>query len=195
MHEVHGYKYEKEQCSCMGSNDNPYGREFWTWEAAIITVGALASKAYISVATKVDAARLQGCVVKQVVYQLSWVGKTATDGPLQLFFHIGDTLTAVEVAEAVDADPQVDDEQAMVPALRNIKWANALIPAAAAGTSGAVIATQNNELLFKSMKFPSYKIRAGMSMRVGLFNHELFTVADGIIATVVLGIKQQWLGD
>ncbi len=73
-------------------------------EEVLLTVGALSAGAAKTQQTKIDSAREQGFSIKKAKYNMVYSGKTDGEGPVLFGYSIG--LTAVEIAEALDADPQ-----------------------------------------------------------------------------------------
>lgn len=167
-----------------------YGKSFWTWETIITTWGVILTKAAIIDTTKVAAARLQGCVVEKLVWNLVWSGKSDGDGPVQLGFAASTNLNEGEIAGAMNASPQVDDEDGMVGVRRNLKATTHMI--AATGTDSTSLIDDRSR--FRTMKFPSWKIRQGVGMNIFFFNHSAASITTGVVSTLVLGIKQKWLG-
>ncbi len=67
-------------------------------------LGTLGASTAMLSATKIDAARLQGAVPKDLGYAINFVGKTANEGPI--FVGLSAGLSIAEVAEWFAADPQ-----------------------------------------------------------------------------------------
>ncbi len=75
------------------------------------SVGALASLTAVIGGTKIDSARLQGCTIDDLMYQVSMFNKTAgaSEGPL--VFGVSHDNTTAEIATYYAADPQATSDE------------------------------------------------------------------------------------
>lgn len=72
-------------------------------------LSTLASGSVIEGTTKIDAAREQGVKITKLMAACDFTNKTSDEGPLVVGYAIGN-MTAAEIAEALAADPQLNDD-------------------------------------------------------------------------------------
>ena len=85
------------------------GKQIVSYLNKAVALSSLAAGASIIVNTKIDSSREQGLTLKKMMMPMpSWAGKTAGEGPL--IYGIAWDLTATLIAEAINADPQDEDD-------------------------------------------------------------------------------------
>ncbi len=73
-----------------------------------LTLGTLASADVIAASSKIDSSRLQGFRVSKVRWAGTYTGKTSGEGPI--VYGMAANMTAAEIENAIEADPQASTE-------------------------------------------------------------------------------------
>ncbi len=168
-------------------------RMFWVWDFRTQALGALvAGGDAIIVATKVDAARLQGCRPDKTRWRMEWGQKTADQGPI-IFGYAWGTLSATEIAAAYNADPQSGEESDMVDVLQNILPLGYI---SQDSTASGRATEEINARTFRITKLPSWDVIEGKALQLWYLVPEGgTTLTSGTIANLTFAIRQGWLGD
>ncbi len=168
--------------------------EFWLWDHVLTSMGAISAGVSILGATKVDAAREQGWRGSKIRYDVVWGGKTINEGPI--VYGLAWALSAAEVSECQDADPQGDVEVQMEVVRRNLLPLG-IIPKRST-QSGELAGTFRYPVgsSFRTKKLPSWDIRE-QSALTWFFHVPVTGVAltTGTIIEHTFGLKGGWLND
>ncbi len=149
-----------------------------------ITVGTLANNTAIIGNTNIDATREQGIRLKQLKAGYLLTGQTGDEGPLIYGWCL--ELTAVEVAEAILADPQ-DSEDTNAKDNANRK----VFPVGIFGVSTQI--EMNRDL--KEVNFPWKEIIEGATLKWFVFNASGSTFTTGAVAHLFAATVQEWARD
>ncbi len=152
----------------------------------LVGIGTLADVTAIVLNTKIDASREQGVKIRQLKASMSYNGKTASEGPL--IVGVAVELTAVEIAEAMNADPQRwDDTDAKDKGNRKVFpiWT---IPA------GVLTGDDRNQKL-EEINIPWKIIPEGSTLKWFVFNASGSTLTTGTIVHVHAAAVTEWLND
>ncbi len=130
-------------------------------------IGAVSASAAKQIATKWDASRLQGGRIKKMKAFMSYEGKTDGEGPIIVGLTHG--LSVLEVAEALVADPQGEDD---VPAIEESNrpvypiWV--IVPD---GTESS----RSPLNLYRTIKYPWKRIPEGVALNWFVFSRDALT--------------------
>ncbi len=149
-----------------------------------ITLGTLANNTAIIGNTNVDASREQGVRLKQLKAAYLLTGQTGDEGPIIYGWAV--ELTAVEIAEAILADPQ-DSEDTAARDKANRK----VFPMGMFGVSTQI---EMNQPL-REVKFPWKEIIEGATLKWFVFNASGSTLTTGAIAHLFAATVQEWSRD
>lgn len=167
----------------MGKQQVIYGNTFKS-------LGTLGAEAALSDDTKIDAARAQGCRIKQLKAVMHYYGKTDANGPVIVGFATGLTSDA-EIAEAFKADPVGSND---VPATEHSNrkifpiW---VIPITGPAESGV----DNDSLMLKEVHFPWKEIPEGVALKMFVFNEGAGAMDTGMSVGVFYAAVTEWLLD
>ncbi len=171
----------------------PISQEFWTWQHVNFDTGVLtAGGTAILKNIVVDVSRGQGFRMSALRYWVEYGGKTAEQGPILWGLAWG--LTAAEVGETMNSDPQFDVEVDMELVRRNLIVIG-LIPNDAT-KSGELAGTTRylSAQTLRKIKVPSWDVVEGTAIL--LWQCVLAggdDVATGCSLELTLGIKGGWL--
>ncbi len=128
------------------------------------TVATLASLTAGLIATKIDAARLQGCTVEKLRWNADWLGKTSgvAEGPLA--FGLSYDNTIAEIAAFYAADPQSQDDE--------LELARSQLPIIELGRVGQsqISSLENPIVALRHGKWGGWPIREGKTLSHYIFN-------------------------
>ncbi len=151
-----------------------------------MSLGTLASGAVIKGATKIDAAREQGTILKKIMAQCSVNGKTAGEGPLIVGLCNVD-LSTVEIAEALAADPQKGLD---TPASEQVEREIMIVWMVGRGiTSDAEITP------FREVKYPWKEVIEGNGLAWFVMNAGASGLTDSSFVSVFSFIHGEWMRD
>ncbi len=160
------------------------GRQQVQYLDATTALGALASNTAIIVNTNVDASRDQGVRIKQLKAAYGLQGHTAGDGPI--LFGWATELTAVEIAEALTADPQgIDDTDASDKGNRKVM---------VVGRFSLLEAHSPDDQFYREVHYPWKEVPEGSTLKFFVFNAGS-TLTTGSFATMTAVVVQEWLRD
>ncbi len=163
--------------------------EFWNWSFSSTNMGVLTAGVAVIKGTKHDATRLQGSRLRNVRWAQEWTGKTTAEGPVQ--FGLAWNLSAVEVAECMNADPQSDMEEEMEKIRRNLVILGQ-IPA----ISTASIQSRGSGESYRTSKLPSWDLIEGTVLNLWWMVPQGGTdLTTGMNTKFEMGIKEGWLSD
>lgn len=154
------------------------------YDDVVIDVGALASKDAISVDSKIDSSRLNGFRVMKTEYWISYEGKTTAQGPIMVGY--SPTLTAQQVENGIEADPQVSsavDETAKSKA--------PIFPLEMIGAEG----TAKVEDSFKGSFNPRWSTPEGVSAIWWAYNMDAAVLTTGLLIHIFAKHYGVWLRD
>ncbi len=137
-----------------------------------VALSTLASGAAIIVNTKIDSSRSQGATLDKLwMPDPSWEGKTAGEGPL--LWGIAWELTAILIAEAINSDPQDEDDSVEVEESTRKVVILGAIPA------GGV--ADINPSSYKRRKIPWKEVPEGATLKFFVFNADAAALTTGTI--------------
>ncbi len=155
------------------------------YDHVIITVGALAAKAAATGASKVDGSRLQGVDLAKMNVAMSYDNKTTLQGPLVIGLALA--LSAAEIAEALDADPQSSlDEPAQEQSRRRVFpiWHIPRLPTGSDRTH-----------VLKNVRFPWKRIPEDMNLFWFAFNAGAGGMTTGTVVQIEAALVGTWRND
>ncbi len=151
-----------------------------------VALSTLASGAAIIVNTKIDSSREQGATLMKLwMPDPSWEGKTAGEGPL--LWGITWELTAVLVAEAINSDPQDEDDSVAVEKTTRKVVVLGAIPA------GGV--ADVNPSSYRRRKIPWREVPEGATLKFFVFNADAAALTTGTIVKFNGFILTKWRDD
>ncbi len=156
-------------------------------EQQSLAVGGLANAAGILQSSKLDGSQRQGKLMKKTYGRVTWSGKTDDQGPV--LYGVTHTLSAAELAEALVADPQGQDDPTTSDAANRpiILWG--VIPADGVEIPASV------DLSYRRYKMFSWKIREGVSLQYFAFNTSGGTLTTGLVIRFLMTHVYTWLQD
>ena len=149
-----------------------------------IALGTLANVTAIIGNLNMDATRDQGVFIKQFKAAFTIRDATASEGPVM--FGLCTELTAVEVAECLNADPQgSEDTDASDKANRKV------FPL------GIFQHTTNSgaQHMLEEVNYPFKELPEGATLKWFVFNVSGATLTTGGVATMVAVVVQEWMRD
>ncbi len=150
-----------------------------------VTVGALATITVAGSATNIDAARLQGVRIKKIRGNVSWFGKTTLEGPVMYGLASID-LSNSEIAEALNADPQSENDQPASDRGNRKVVPMGIIPR-------ATEVDGRNMRSFMNITWPWKVIPVGSGLKIWVFNLDTSTLTTGMEVKFNLAIVQEWI--
>ncbi len=136
--------------------------------------------------TNIDSSRESGVLLKQLKAAYAMVGLTAGEGPIIYGWCLN--LTATEVAEAMNADPQFIED------VNDVDLANRKV--FPVGIFGMGVNTPlNADLKYQEVHFPWKEIPEGSTLKWFVFNASGSTLTTGATALMVGSVVQVWLRD
>ncbi len=149
-------------------------------------LATLANLTSVQQATKIDTARLQGCVPGPIEYSIEYTAKPATTGPL--IYGLVDSLSNAELAEWFAADPQHDaDAGESEASTRSILILGYILKQ---GT-----ATSNDGLgdagMIKRLRWPGWDIIEGEQLAFFVFNLGIALTGNTLIDGF-LNVRGDW---
>lgn len=155
--------------------------------AVVAALGALASNAVGTVGLRIDAARLQGAIPREIRHSAGIVGKTTLEGPIIGGLSAG--LNAAEIAEWFVADPQrVKDPFSANASQRPVLWLWYWPP-------GATTTIGQGGPFVKEEAWPGWWIREGVNMNAWFMNLDAVPLTTGTIMSAVVEIRGDWIND
>ncbi len=149
-----------------------------------IAMGTLANVTAIIGNTNMDSTRNQGVRIKQFKAAFHLTGNTAGEGPI--VFGLCTELTAVEVAECMNADPQgIEDTDASDKANRKV------FPIGIFNSS----ANDNDHHELEEVKYPWKELPEGATLKWFVFNVSGAALTTGAIGTMTAAVVQEWMRD
>ncbi len=171
----------------------PISKEFWNWEhVAGQAFGAVTAGNSASISLKQDNARLQGTRMSKIRWYLEWLGKTNAQGPI--WFGLSWNMLDAVLAEAMNADPQSDQDVVEMEEIRRNLIVLGMVPqrSAESGEPGDYLMPAS----FRTARLPSWDLIEGAQLRfwwmVPLGGVNLSTGATFSLSTA---IKEGWLSD
>ncbi len=161
--------------------------EFMTYQLFRMTLSTLASVAVIEDAAKTDTARAQGVRVKKMKIAVSYQGKTEGEGPLLVGVAHGN-LSVTEIAEALNSDPQGQDQTVPMEQAQRTVMPIALIPAVGVGGNGV-------PLELDDVRFPWKEVKEGTDITMWTQNLDTGALTTGTIVECHMTLLQEWLDD
>ncbi len=153
------------------------------WDSRNESLGTLALETAILAPTKIDAARLQGCIPRDIISHSSFAGKTTNEGPLVIGLSNG--LSIAEIAEYFTADPQrFDDPGATEQSQR---------PILVTGFVGRH-ETVSLETVMRFMKWPGWHVKESTTIDFFVYNMGA-ALTTGTLVNHVINIRGDWLND
>ncbi len=147
---------------------------------SLSTLGALTA---IFSATKIDAARLEGCKPEKLKWNMDWLGKTTSEGPI--YYGVCGGMTIADVAAFFASDPQhVKDDVPMAQSLESI-----LILGVMPFTRTALDVAEATK--WRTTQWPGWHVIEGEDINVFAFNADSGALSTG----TVIDWQMQWLGD
>ncbi len=132
----------------------------------------------------IDSTREQGVILKQFKAAFSLVGNTAGEGPI--VYGLCTELTALEVAEAMNADPQFMDD---VPASEQ---ANRRVFPVGIFNSNAN-SSEHHDL--EEVHYPWKEVPENQTLKWFVFNGSGAALTTGAVATIVAAAVTDWMRD
>ncbi len=154
-----------------------------------IAVGALANGTGILATTRIDAARLQGCIPRKIRYAVEWRGKTTLEGPL--IYGITDDNTAAQVSAWFIADPQIQDEAAEAERSLRHNLILGYIPFVAT-------TNQQNQVemdFIREDQWPGWWVREGEALNFFVAHIGAGSVTTGLLLDGFLEIIGDWIDE
>ncbi len=150
-------------------------------DTVTLNVSSLSAGGVVLGATKIDAAQSNGFRVKRVRAALAYEQKTADLGPIVIGF--SRNLTSTEVKEALDADPQGNNDIPETEQGNRAVWPEWLVPA-----SGS---TDNREhVKFEDIYWPYKEADEDSQFSAWAHNIDGATITAGLIVIQIV-----WYGD
>ncbi len=167
------------------------GRSVNLFTDEIHTLGTLGGRTADVEVTHVDATRENGLAIRKVKHALTSVtGKTAGDGPL--LYGLSVNLTAAEVAECIDADPQQHED----PGSQEQSNQKVYFISAITQEMSALSATPDEPTRFRTLRdFPSWHVQEGQNLSSWVFNLKSSALTTGTIIKSSYWINGTWLRD
>lgn len=158
----------------------------------VLALGALVARTAITSSLTIDASRSQGVILKQLKGAWHWINKTLLEGPIIVGFSID--LSAAEVAEAINADPQhINDIPATERANRKVF---PLFQTDHAGTVGMYPDEGSGDAAsYKEVNLPWKQILEGQGLQFFCFNADTTDLTTGMIIEFNWVAVQEWLRD
>ncbi len=155
-------------------------------EQLVFSLGTLAAGSATVANSKIDASRRQGFRLIKSEYTIEVKGKTTNEGPLQI--GVGFNLTAVEIADGIEGDPQGErDPAASEEAQRPI------FPLITVGKNVTDILPFDGGG-FREKKW-NWSIREGEGMFVYAYNWDSGALTTGTTVEVIFKHQGVWLRD
>ncbi len=165
----------------------PSGREQVFHEQVTITVGGLAQNVAIGSVGNLDGTREQGFRIKKMKYAVSFEGKTAGEGPVT--FGVAHTLNAAEVAEALIADPQHNED---IPATE--RGNRKVYPLEFFPSNGVDRTQSHGPMVFRNIRFPWKEVSEGQNIFWWVFAQGS-ALSTGMVVEVAAVYFGEWLRD
>ncbi len=154
-----------------------------------IALGTLGAKSSITDGLPIDGSRLQGIRIKKLMYNAEFIDKSAANGPISWGLAVG--LSAAEVAEAIEADPQGEMD---VPATD--QGNRRVFPIGTIGVDAVNSdVTPDSIKEYREIKFPWKKIPEGVGLFMFAHNHGLGALTTGTLITAEFVFVYEWLDD
>ncbi len=151
-----------------------------------VTLSTLASAAAIIVNTQIDSSREQGVRLKKMWMPMpSWFGKTAGEGPI--LYGLCWELTSIELAEALNSDPQGEDDTVEVEEAGRKVIVLGSIPAG--GTADV------NPSLYERVSIPWKDVPEGSTLKFFVFNASFAALSTGTIVRFNATALAEWRDD
>lgn len=141
-------------------------------------VAALAAGDVIAATTKIDASRLQGYRISKMEYGLHFEGGDDADA---VWFGLATGLTAAEVEECLEADPQSPQD---VPAAEQVK--RFVFPLKLIGAGSEPV---------NATKTLNWSIKEGQDLTIWAYNPTSAAISAGCVVQFVAKIYGKWLND
>ncbi len=157
------------------------------------TLGTLASLTAITLGTKIDTSRLQGCDFSRARYKVDWQGKTAgvTEGPIVYGVHNNKTLA--EIALFFAADPQSSEDEIAVTESKLPVIVLGMVgqPSTNSGDKGG-----QSDAMMLNFKWPRWAILEGEFWAHFVFNlNPADPLATGMTLQLYTEVYGEWLND
>ncbi len=141
-----------------------------TYLSKEVALSTLASGAAIIVNTKIDSTRTQGATLEKLwMPNPSWEGKTAGEGPL--LWGLAWENTAILIAEAINSDPQDEDDSVEVEESTRKVVILGAIPA-----GGVADINPSNYI---RRKIPWKEVPEGATLKFFVFNADAAALSTG----------------
>ncbi len=170
-------------------------KPFWVWERLTITVGTTAAGKAVLNPARIDLNREQGFRVDKVRHAIEWRSKTIDDGPG--IVGLSWNMTAIEVEETMNADPQHSAAMEMENAERNI-YPVAYIPRRTTQSGQITAVGIGFELAqsFRTFRPPSWDIPEGTQIAWWYWVPQTgVTHTTGMLIEIMAGYRGGWLSD
>ncbi len=159
----------------------------------LITPGALLTKAAKTQGSnRLDGATEQGFKLKKCKAAMSWSGKTDGDGGILVGIHRG--LTAAEVAEFYEANPQFFKDPSDSEEGNRAVFPVWFIPEQGTDQWGTTNHNSLNEKLW-NIKVPTWEFIEGRSLSWHAFNCGTGTLTSGLLILIAAIYVIEWLRD
>ncbi len=162
------------------------GKQIVSYLNKEVALSTLASGASIIVNTKIDSSREQGVTMKKLLMPSpSWAGKTAGEGPL--IYGLSWDLTAVLIAQAINADPQDEDDTVEIEESGRKIIVLGTIPA------GGV--ADVNPSLYKRVSIPWKEVPEGTTLKFFVHNADSSALTTGTVVKFNGVLIANWRDD
>ncbi len=162
------------------------GKQIISYLNKEVALSTLASGASIIVNTKIDSSREQGVTLKKMDMPMpSWAGKTAGEGPL--IYGVSWDLTAALIAEAINADPQDEDDTVEVEESKRKLVVLGTIPA------GGV--ADINPSRYRRVPIPWKEVPEGTTLKFFVHNADSSALTTGTVVKFNALVVANWRDD
>ncbi len=151
----------------------------------VVAAGTLAGNDTITASMQIDASRNQGVRIKQLKAAFQYNGKTDDEGPIM--YGLSLDLSAAEVEEALEADPQgTGDTPAIEQANRKV------FPIGVFDQKNLV---RSGPIMLEEVHLPWKEIEEGTGIQLWIHNYDASALTTGGGLTMMWTAVQEWLRD
>ncbi len=156
------------------------------YETVENAVGALVTQTVSTIPMRQDSARNQGVRIKKLMGAVDYNAKTAGDGPL--LFGLAHALSATEIAEALNADPQDSNNVPATEQGNRRVMVLGVIPKIATASPFDIVP-------YRTIRFPWKELPEDTNMFFWVQNKDTGTIQTGTLVRFSYIIVQEWLDD
>ncbi len=150
-----------------------------------VIVANLATTKVQGQAIAIDGSRTQGVRIKKMMGAVTWEGKTTIEGPL-LYGIATIDLSNAEIEEALEADPQGENDQPASDQGNRQVFPLGLIPA-------SVLISAAHTQHYRRWNWPWKTIPEGSGLKFWVQNLDSATLTTGTLVNFSCVIVQEWL--